>query len=118
MKIYIEIGDLVQLTSESDLTTLLSAIQALREDVRTLKTQEGIHHMALSAAVTAIISAMKEATDKIAARIQTLVDRLNTGEPLTAEDKAAFQAEITRLTELGKDPANPVPEDGPADHGE
>lgn len=88
---------------------ILAALAALREDVRQLATHEGVQHM-VSAAVQAIADAMNAATDKIAARIQALIDKINAGTPLTADDTALLQAEVDRLTGLGKDPENPVPE--------
>ncbi len=56
--------------------------------------------------VQAILTAMDTATNQIAARIQALIDKQPA---LSADDKQAFQDEIDKLTEMGKDPANPVP---------
>ena len=55
--------------------------------------------------VAALISEFDTATDKIAARIQALID--NGG--LNAESQAALQAEVDKLNLLGQDPNNPVP---------
>jgi hypothetical protein len=49
-----------------------------------------------------------EATNAIAARIQTLIDKINAGTATPEEIAAVLQPEVDRLTELGKDPANPV----------
>ena len=49
-----------------------------------------------------------EATNAIAARIQTLIDKINAGTATPEEIAAVLQPEGDRLTELGKDPANPV----------
>lgn len=62
--------------------------------------------MAENPAVAAIITQFDAATDKIAARIQKLVDN---AQGLSTEDTAAFQAEIDKLNKLGEDPQNPIP---------
>ncbi len=49
-----------------------------------------------------------EATNAIAARIQTLIDKINAGTATPEEIAAVLQPEVDRLTELGKDPSNPV----------
>lgn len=46
------------------------------------------------------------ATNAIAARIQTLIDRINAGTATPEEIAAILQPEVDRLTELGKDPAS------------
>lgn len=61
--------------------------------------------MAVSPAVAALIAKFDAATDAIAARIQRLID----AGTLSAEDQAALQGEVDKLTTLGKDPDNPVP---------
>ena len=48
------------------------------------------------------------ATNAIAVRIQTLIDKINAGTATPEEIAAVLQPEVDRLTELGKDPANPV----------
>ena len=48
------------------------------------------------------------ATNAIAVRIQTLIDKINVGTATPEEIAAVLQPEVDRLTELGKDPANPV----------
>lgn len=48
------------------------------------------------------------ATNAIAARIQTLIDKVNAGTATPEEIAAVLQPEVNRLTDLGKDPANPV----------
>lgn len=55
--------------------------------------------------ISALIVQFDAATDKIAARIQKLID----GGSFSAEDQAALQAEVDKLNLLGQDPANPVP---------
>lgn len=55
--------------------------------------------------VAALITEFDNATDKIAARIQALID--NGG--LNAESQAALQAEVDKLNLLGQDASNPVP---------
>lgn len=62
--------------------------------------------MPVSPVVADIISKFDVATSAIAARIQNLV---NAAPSLSAEDQAAFQTEIDKLTALGADPNNPVP---------
>ena len=49
-----------------------------------------------------------EATNAIAARIQTLIDKINAGTATPEEIAAVLQPEVDRLTDLGKDPSNPV----------
>jgi hypothetical protein len=48
------------------------------------------------------------ATNAIAVRIQTLIDKINIGTATPEEIAAVLQPEVDRLTDLGKDPANPV----------
>jgi len=48
------------------------------------------------------------ATNTIAARIQALIDKVNAGMATPEEIAAVLQPEVDRLTEMGKDPANPV----------
>lgn len=62
--------------------------------------------MAVSPAVAALITEFDTATDAIAARIQTLINNSGT---LSADDKAALQAEVDKLNLLGQDPNQPVP---------
>src|SRR5512139_595902 len=49
-----------------------------------------------------------EATNAIAARIQTLIDKINAGTATPEEIAAVLQPEVDRLTELGKDPSVPM----------
>ena len=49
-----------------------------------------------------------EATNTIAARVQALVDKVNAGTATPEEIAAVLQPEVDRLTEMGKDPANPA----------
>jgi hypothetical protein len=49
-----------------------------------------------------------EATNAIAARIQTLIDKVNAGTATPEEISAVLQPEVDKLTELGKDPTNPA----------
>jgi len=72
------------------------------EQALTKLTQE-IHTM--SQELTTFIAAVDAATDKIAARIQKLIDASS----LSADDKAKLQAEVDKLNQLGQDPANPIP---------
>lgn len=62
--------------------------------------------MAENPAVAAFITQMDAATDKIAARIQTIITN---AQGLSTEDSAALQAEVDKLNLLGQDPANPIP---------
>lgn len=55
--------------------------------------------------IAALITQFDNATDKIAARIQALIDNGS----LNAESQAALQAEADKLNLLGQDPNNPVP---------
>ena len=63
-------------------------------------------NMPVSQAVADLITQFDSATDKIAARIQNLIDSSGN---LSNEDKAALQAEVDKLNLLGQDPANPIP---------
>ena len=49
-----------------------------------------------------------EATNAIAARIQSLIDKVNAGTATPEEIAAILQPEVARLTELGKDPSVPA----------
>ena len=49
-----------------------------------------------------------EATNAIAARIQALIDKVNSGTATPEQIAAVLQPEVDRLTEMGKDPANPA----------
>lgn len=62
--------------------------------------------MAIRQDVLDLITAIDDASNKIAARIDALV-QASTG--LTAEEKAAFKVETDKLNALGADPANPIP---------
>jgi hypothetical protein len=81
--------------------TLLRIRQML--DLATLSGQE--QNMAVDPKVAALITEFDTATDAIAARIQRLIDAGG----LNSESQAALQAEVDKLTQLGKDPSNPVP---------
>ncbi len=48
------------------------------------------------------------ATNAVAARIQALIDKVNAGTATPEEIAAVLQPEVDRLTEMGKDPSNPV----------
>jgi methyl-accepting chemotaxis protein len=48
------------------------------------------------------------ATNTIAARIQALIDKVNSGTATPEEIAAVLEPEVDRLTEMGKDPANPA----------
>lgn len=61
--------------------------------------------MPVSPEVAALISKFDVATTAIADRIAKLM----AGAHLSAEDQAALQAEVDKLTALGADPNNPVP---------
>lgn len=61
--------------------------------------------MAVDPKVADLIAQFDVATDKIAARIQKLIDAGG----LSADSQAALQAEVDKLNTLGQDPANPVP---------
>lgn len=55
--------------------------------------------------VATLITQFDAATDKIAARIQKLIDAGG----LSDDSAAALQAEVDKLNSLGQDPNNPVP---------
>lgn len=55
--------------------------------------------------VAALIAEFDAATDKIAARIQKLIDAGG----LSPESQTALQAEVDKLNLLGQNPADPVP---------
>lgn len=62
--------------------------------------------MPVSPQAAALISQFDDATNAIAARIAALVS----AQPgISADDQAAFQAEVDKLKSLGADPNNPVP---------
>ncbi len=62
-----------------------------------IATLQGANEM-VSPSVQAILDAVDAATNAIAARIQALIDASG----LSADEKAAFAAEITKLEALGK----------------
>jgi hypothetical protein len=78
---------------------LLNIEQAL--DLADLKEK----HVAVDPTIAALIAKFDAATDKIAARIQKLIDAGG----LNADSTAALQSEVDKLNLLGEDPANPVP---------
>ena len=63
--------------------------------------------MPVSPEVAAFITKVDAATDKIAARIQALINKPSTS--LSTEDSAALQAEVDKLNLIGQDPADPLP---------
>jgi len=73
----------------------------------------------ITASVTALNSAFKEATDELARDLDALRKQVTDGLAggLTADEATALQTQIDtqlgaardRLIELGKDPANPIP---------
>lgn len=79
---------------------LLTAAQTL--EILELENPE----MPVSPDVAAVIAEFDTATNAIADRIQRLVNKQSA---LSAEDKAAFAAEVSKLQALGKDPEEPVP---------
>lgn len=66
-----------------------------------------------------LVSAMNDATNAIAAKIQALIDKLAGAADggLTADETAQVKAQLgtlkDQLTALGADPSNPVPEPPP-----
>lgn len=59
---------------------------------------------------TAIIKRIDDATNKVATKLQALIDKANSAGTVTAaEIRAALEPEVQRLEGLGADPANPVP---------
>ena len=88
--------------------TNLQALDILHRIQQNLLTAEqklnlldikGAEQMGISPTVADIIKAVDDASNKIAARIAALV--ANSG--LTADEKAAFQAEVDKLNALGSD---------------
>ena len=60
--------------------------------------------------ITAVIKDIDDATNKIAERIQKLIDAATTAGSLTAaEVVAALAPEVAKLKALGADPVDPVP---------
>lgn len=69
--------------------------------------------MSLDPTIANLIAQIDNATTAVANRIQALIDKANNAGQLTsAEIAAALQPEVDRLTALGSDPANPVPDQG------
>ncbi len=56
--------------------------------------------------IAEIIVQFRDATNKVAERIQKLIDAGG----LSPESEAALRAEVTNLQALGNDPNNPIPE--------
>ena len=95
------------------MTNLEALIIAQRIQLRLVRVNQAIDRfqlenkdMAVSPAVAALVTEFDTATNAIAARIQDLI---NTSSTLSADDTAALQAEVDKLTVLGQDPNNPVP---------
>lgn len=64
-------------------------------------------HDMVSPDLASFITQIDTATDKIAARIQALINKPSAG--LSDDDKAALQAEVDKLNLMGQDPNNPLP---------
>ena len=85
----------------------------VRRQHRILKTQTTIIERieAMSQVLDQIrdyAARIDEATNAIAARIQSLIDKVNAGTATPEEIAAILQPEVDRLTELGKDPSVPA----------
>lgn len=63
-------------------------------------------------AVDDVITELNDATDEVAADLQRLRDEVAGGDQATADK---FQPLIDRLTAMGQDPQNPVPDQPPAE---
>lgn len=64
----------------------------------------------MQAETKAVIQAVDDASNAIAARIQKLIDlAASNGSATEAEIRAALEPEVAKLQALGADPANPVP---------
>ena len=94
---------------------ILSAVleRLLRRQARILNNQ--IHILERLEDMSEVLDQVKDfaakidaATNAIAVRIQTLIDKVNAGTATPEEIAAVLQPEVDRLTELGKDPSNPV----------
>jgi hypothetical protein len=72
-----------------------------------IKIYYGGSIVAVSQEVAAFISDVNVATNKIAQRIQDLINKPTVA--LSAEDKAALAGVVTDLNALGADPNNPLP---------
>jgi len=61
--------------------------------------------------ITALLTAIDNETNFIAARLQALIDQIGAGlTPAQAETiQIALQGEVAKLTALAADPTNPVP---------
>ena len=87
--------------------------KVLRRQARILSYQnhiiEGLEDMSeVLDQVKDFAAKIDAATNAIAIRIQTLIDKINAGTATSEEIVAVLQPEVDRLTELGKNPANPV----------
>ena len=68
------------------------------------------NNMALDPTVAKVIKDLDAATDKVALRIQKVIDDAAAAGSLSAaEVAAALQPEVDRLNLLGQDPNDPVP---------
>lgn len=67
--------------------------------------------MAVSQELKDLAAKIDAATNAVATRIDALSQRVTNGmsDQEVADVKAGFQAEVDRLTALGRDPNNPVP---------
>lgn len=90
-----------------EMCNLLHKIQhtllTIEQMLNTTKLKE--KNMAVDPVIAALIEKFDAATNKIAARIQKLIDAGG----LSVESVAALEAEVAKLEALGADPNNPVP---------
>lgn len=94
---------------DGSLVALALAVGRIEQIVNGLATRlnqlERSLLMGIGVETQKVLTAIDQATDRIAARIQALIDAAD----LSPEEKAAFQVEIGKLEALGSDPQNPVP---------
>ena len=81
-------------------------------NVRLHSIEERLDDMPTKQDFDTLLAAVNEATNRIALKIQALIDQLAAG-GLTSADEADVQAKLeavkTQLEALGADPADPVP---------
>lgn len=86
--------------------------EARESNVRLLGVQRRLHLMPTKQDFDTLLAAVNTATNKIAARIQALIDKLASGGLTPAEEaevQAGLAAAVAQLEALGADPENPVP---------
>lgn len=91
------------------MASLLDMLQSLNIIALNQRITRLEKHMATT---DEIVTRLNDATSRIAAKLQALVDEVAGGDAAIA---AKFEPVVTELEAMGADPADPVPAPAPAD---